>query len=113
MFLDDDEICGADPEDGFTGGTQPDLKPEFIQYTDEGCEFAAACLECPFENCLYDEPEGRRRGFKKFRDKEIKRLHDSGWKYADLAHLFKVSERTIFRVIDKKTGGPDTAEKER
>lgn len=112
MFFYVDEICGDDPEDEFLDNTQPDLKPEFIQYTDEGCEFASACLECPFEKCLYDEPGGRKHGFKKFRNKEIKRLYDSGWKYKDLAHLFKVSERTIFRVIDKKADEPDTAEKE-
>ena len=37
----------------------PDLKPEFCHYKDEGCEYAPSCLECPYPQCLYDAPRGR------------------------------------------------------
>jgi len=36
-----------------------DLPPEYCHYRDEGCEFATSCLNCPFPQCLYDEPRGR------------------------------------------------------
>ena len=29
-----------------------DLPPEFCIYTDEGCELAESCLECPFSRCI-------------------------------------------------------------
>ena len=29
-------------------GSQLDLRPEFCQYRDEGCELAGSCLNCPF-----------------------------------------------------------------
>ncbi len=100
------EICGADLELSDETGRQdlPDLPPEFCRYRDEGCEYAASCLACPFPQCLYDEPRGRQRWLKELRNKEIKRLFTGGWKINELAPLFGVSQRTIQRALndDKK-----------
>ena len=101
MVLETREICGESPEEKQENNTRSDkdLKPEYCQYRDEGCEYALACLECPFPQCLYDEPRGRQRWMKKTRDKEIKRLYDRGKKVNELAAIFGVSQRTIQRAL--------------
>ena len=95
------EIGGVDPEEAQekAGQKESDLKPEYCHYHDEGCEYAKACLECPFPQCLYDEPRGRQRWLKKARDKEIKRLFKTGRRVQELAAFFGVSQRTIQRAL--------------
>ena len=79
---------------------EPDLPPEFCHYRDEGCEFADSCLNCPFPQCLYEEPRGRQRWLKEWRNKEIAGLFSSGqWSVMDLASLFGLSQRTIQRAL--------------
>jgi len=101
MVLETREIGGADPEERQQQNDQTDhdLKPEYCQYRDEGCEYARACLECPFPQCLFDEPRGRQRWMKQTRDKEIKRLFNKGKKGKELATIFGVSQRTIQRAL--------------
>lgn len=101
MVLTTCEFGGDDPEEAKEQDSQnkPDLKPEYCHYRDEGCEYAQSCLECPFPQCLYDEPRGRQRWLKELRDKEIKKLFDTGWKIKELALLFGVSQRTIQRAL--------------
>ena len=41
------------------GGIESDLPPEYHHYRDEGCEMADSCLNCPFPQCIYDEPRNR------------------------------------------------------
>ena len=79
---------------------EPDLTPEYCHYRDEGCEFADSCLSCPFPQCLYDEPRGRQRWLKEWRNKEIARLFSGGgWGVKELALLFRLSQRTIQRAL--------------
>jgi hypothetical protein len=78
-----------------------DLKPECCNYKDEGCEYAPACLQCPFPQCLYDEPRGRQRWMKKLRDREISRRFKAGEKIDDLAEDYDLSSRTVQRAINK------------
>jgi len=78
---------------------EPDLPPEYCRYRDEGCEYAASCLDCPFERCLYDEPRGRQRWLKGLRDKEINRLFGQGRGMKELALMFGVSVRTVQRAL--------------
>jgi hypothetical protein len=58
------EISGDIPETEERAGRQEtaDLPPEFCHYKDEGCEYAASCLACPFPQCLYEEPRARSAG---------------------------------------------------
>jgi len=95
------EISGADPETSAQTGRQEqrDLPPEYCSYRDEGCEYAASCLDCPFPRCFYDEPRGRQRWLKERRNKEIRRLFARGKKIYELAPLFGVSPRTIHRAL--------------
>ena len=101
MVLETREISGAylEEEQEESSRKEQDLKPEYCHYRDEGCEYAKACLKCPFPQCLYDEPGGRHRWLKKARDKEIKRLFKTGRKVKELAALFGVSWRTIQRAM--------------
>jgi hypothetical protein len=101
MVLETREIGGDISEEKQDQNTQPekDFKPEYCQYRDEGCEYAKACLDCPFPQCLYDEPRGRQHWMKQTRDKEIKRLFDQGKKVKELAIIFGVSQRTIQRAL--------------
>jgi len=86
---------------GKTGG-QPDLRPEFCRYRDEGCEMAESCLNCPFARCIYDEPGGKQLWMRKSRDREIARLSISeGKKVKEISEMFGISERTVQR--DLKT----------
>lgn len=79
---------------------EPDLPPEYCHYKDEGCEFADSCLDCPFPQCIYDEPGGRQHWLKKLRDREIARLFGSdGWGEKELALMFGLSQRTIQRAL--------------
>jgi hypothetical protein len=100
MVLETCEIGGDNPEAvAKTTQYETDLKPEYCHYRDEGCEYAKACLDCPFPQCLYDEPRGRQRWMKQTRDKEIKRLFKAGKKVKELAIVFGVSQRTIQRAL--------------
>lgn len=81
---------------------EADLPPEFCHYRDEGCELADSCLNCPFPQCLYEQPRGKQRWLKKARDREIVRLFQSkGKSVKELAQVFGVSERTIQRALKR------------
>ncbi len=94
------EISDAEPEEEEeTSKNESDLPPEYCHYRDEGCEYADSCLDCPFPQCLYDEPRGRQRWLKELRNREINRLFAGGWGVRELAGLFGVSQRTIQRAL--------------
>ncbi|NLL90290.1 MAG: hypothetical protein GX226_04215 [Dehalococcoidales bacterium] len=79
-----------------------DLLPEYCHYRDEGCELAASCLNCPFPECIFEQPGGKRRLLMEQRNNEIARLFkDEKKSIKELALLFKVSIRTIQRALKK------------
>lgn len=81
-------------------GKEPDLLPEYYQYKDEGCDLADSCLNCPFLQCVYEQPGGRQRWLKNLRDREIARLFTGEGKgVKELALLFDVSQRTVQRAL--------------
>jgi len=98
------EIGGADQEEEQEEENHktPDLKPEYCHYRDEGCEYARSCLECPFPQCIYDEPRGRQRWLKRVRDRQIRKLYETGVKVKELAELFGVSKRTVQRALERR-----------
>ena len=86
---------------------EPDLPPEYYQYRDEGCDLAISCLNCPFARCVYDEPRGKQRWFKKLRAKEMARLVNAEGKgVKELALLFGVSQRTVQRALKVASSEP-------
>jgi len=114
MFLVTRENGGAETEENEeTSDDSRDLPPEYCHYRDEGCEYAESCLECPFPQCLYDEPRGRQRWLKELRNREIGRLFKGGWTVKELAGLFGVSQRTIQRALKEQvTSNPEIARSE-
>jgi hypothetical protein len=80
-----------------------DLLPEHCHYRDEGCELAESCLNCPFPECIYDEPGGKQRLLKGQRDTEIARLFSIEKRSVkELAQMFNLSVRTIQRALKKQ-----------
>ena len=85
-----------------------DLPPEYCQYRDEGCEFAESCLNCPFPECIYDEPGGKQHWLKRMRAKEMARLFTTRGKgIKELAQMFGVSQRTVQRALKLALGDSD------
>lgn len=79
---------------------EADLPPEYYQYKDEGCDLADSCLNCPFPQCVYEQPRGRQRWLKQLRDAEIARLFTGDRKEVkELALMFGVSPRTVQRAL--------------
>ena len=86
-----------------------DLPPEHCHYQDDGCELAtthlgykSSCLNCPFPQCIYDQPRGRQRYAKRLRDQEIARLsHTKRKRIKELALVFGLSQRTIQRALKR------------
>jgi hypothetical protein len=77
-----------------------DLPPEYCHYQDNGCEFADSCLDCPFPDCLYDQPGGKQRWLKTLRDEAVLRMFNyQGKRVKELAVMFGVSRRTIQRIL--------------
>ena len=99
------EYCGDSDSDFFQENIPepaPDLLPEYCHYKDEGCELADSCLNCPFPQCVYDEPGGKQHWQRTGRDKEINRLFsDEGKGIKELATIFCVSQRTIQRALKR------------
>lgn len=98
-YLSEIETC-EDLSTQDIAGTQPDLPPEYCRYRDEGCELADSCLNCPFPQCIYDQPRGRQRWLKKLRAREMARLFTiRGKGLKELAEMFGVSRRTVQRAL--------------
>jgi hypothetical protein len=77
-----------------------DLLPEQINYKDEGCDLADSCLNCPYEECIYEKPGGKRLWRKKERSAEMIKLHtEEGKTIRELAVMYSVSRRTVQRAL--------------
>jgi len=90
-----------------------DLPPEFCHYKDEGCDLASSCLNCPFAQCVYEQPGGRKRWLKRMRNREMVRLFTrEGKEIKELALMFGVSTRTVQRALGKTPIKGDRVEDE-
>lgn len=77
-----------------------DALPEHLHYRDDGCDLFAACLTCPLPRCRYDVPGGARTMLNRVRDHDIRRMrHEDGVAVDEIARRFRVSRRTVFRVL--------------
>ena len=98
------QSVSAQYADVFVRSRRPreDALPEHIEYRDEGCDLFASCLTCPLPRCRYDEPGGARTMLNRVRDEEMRRLHlDSGLPVDEIAVRYRVSRRTVFRVLSQ------------
>lgn len=81
------------------------LPPEYCRYRDEGCDLAESCLNCPFEQCVHDEPGGKQRLVKNLRDNEMARLFTGASKgVKELSEMFSISQRTVQRALKAVLG---------
>jgi hypothetical protein len=78
-----------------------DALPEHLDYNDGGCELAPSCLRCPLEVCRYDQPGGARVLRQTDRDDRLRRFHAEGSSIDALASQYRLSRRSVFRVLAK------------
>ena len=80
--------------------TRIDALPEYTSYNDTGCDLYPSCLSCPLPRCRYDDPGGAAAMLREGRDASIIRLHRKEHVAVEqLATMFGLSRRTIFRVL--------------
>ena len=86
-----------------------DALPEHLHYRDTGCDLFASCLRCPLPRCRYDVPGGVRALLNRVRDQEIRELRcDANVPVDEIARRFRVSRRTVFRVLQQRSEPPRT-----
>ena len=76
-----------------------DALPEYTRYRDDGCDVHPICLTCPLPRCRYEEPGGLRAILNEYRDRQITSLRKKGASVDELAGQFRISRRTVFRVL--------------
>lgn len=74
-----------------------ELLPEEFPYQDKGCELFPSCLNCPFPDCLKEEPWGKERFLKLSRAERMAELKGQGKSIQEIARIFEVSTRTVWR----------------
>ncbi len=82
-----------------------DALPEHAQYRDDGCDIHPHCLTCPLPRCRYDEPGGLRGILIAGRDQDVVRLRLQGVSVDRLAGRFRLSRRTVFRILARSDNG--------
>ena len=69
---------------------------------DTGCDVAPRCLECPLPACKYDDPAAYRQATQRNLDRLVRQArHDTGLGAARLGRQFGVSERTVYRILQR------------
>lgn len=82
-----------------------DALPEHTDYADTGCDLYPSCLRCPLPKCRYEDPGGAAAMLRTGRDASILRLaQQDGMDVDQLALMFGLSRRTIFRVLQNGRG---------
>ena len=76
-----------------------DILPEDLNWKDTGCEIHDACLDCPRDKCIEDEPRGRQRMRMSSRASKMVMLRARGRSVKDIARIFEVSIRTVQRAL--------------
>ena len=71
--------------------------PEDIEYVDDGCEAAPACLSCPLIRCRFDSHGGLREVQAIMRRMEVKKLIAAGQSPQVIAETIPLSVRQIQR----------------
>jgi DNA-binding transcriptional ArsR family regulator len=83
-----------------------DLLPEEFPYADKGCELFSSCLNCPFPDCLEEEPWGKERFLKRRRAQRMLELKREGKSVKEIARIFEVSPRTVHRWLKAMEAAP-------
>ena len=86
-----------------------DALPEEIRYRDDGCDIHSQCLTCPLPRCRYDEPGGLRGMLNAYRDQQIVALRGDGAPVDQIAERYRLSRRTVFRILSTGSGKAGSA----
>lgn len=82
-----------------------DTLPEGMKFPDDGCHEEPSCLNCKLPQCIYDTGAFQFSQEKKAeRDRRIFELRKQGVPPVDLARQFRLSPRSVLRIIQR--GGP-------
>ena len=82
-----------------------DILPEMYSYRDDGCEIMSSCLQCPLPQCKYDDPGWLQREARGQRDENIREVRNKEkLTVPELAKRFGISERTVFRAVQRGKG---------
>lgn len=77
-----------------------DALPEHTNYADSGCDLYPSCLRCPLPRCRYEDPGGVPAMLRVGRNASITRLAlERGVAVDEIARMFGLSRRTVFRVL--------------
>ena len=83
-----------------------DALPEYTDYSDRGCDLYPSCLRCPLPRCRYEDPGGAKAMLRSGRNASILRVaSQDGVTVDELARMFGLSRRTVFRVLRAARGG--------
>ncbi len=74
---------------------------EYGNWKDGGCDLYPACLECPLQRCIEEEPRGRQKRRIADRARQIKEMHARGKTSREIAAAFGVSTRTVQRALEQ------------
>jgi hypothetical protein len=84
-----------------------DALPENTAYADTGCDLYPSCLRCPLPRCRYEEPGGAPAMLRLGRNASISRLaNQQGLGVDQIAQMFGLSRRTVFRVLAEDRDHP-------
>lgn len=87
------------------GSSLVDQTPELFPYKDDGCELSPSCLNCQMPRCKYDDPGWMQRERRIKRDQAvIEARQREGLTIPQLTRRFRVSERTVFRILRQAIG---------
>jgi DNA-binding transcriptional ArsR family regulator len=81
-----------------------DLLPDEFPYDDKGCELFPSCLNCPFPDCLKEQPWGKERFLKHRRAQRMLELKQEGKSVKEIGRIFEVSPRTVQRWLKAVAG---------
>ena len=74
---------------------------EYGNWKDGGCDLHPACLECPLQSCIEEEPRGRQKRRIADRASLIEEMRASGITCREIAAAFGVSTRTVQRALEQ------------
>jgi transposase-like protein len=74
---------------------------EYGNWKDGGCDLHPACLECPLQKCIEEEPRGRQKRRIADRADQIKKMRACGITCRGIAAAFRVSTRTVQRALEQ------------
>lgn len=79
--------------------TPSGILPDDVNWQDNGCDVNPACLSCPLPQCIEEEPRGKQKLRMLHRASHMAQLKHQGKSTREIATLFRVSQRTVQRVL--------------